>query len=87
MVSLLRNYCQRIKFPVVNIPEALFDQGILEQNWHTLTGLSELLVDGYLYLGFRSLPTFLTPNAEISNIDPRQYRACLLVRDPRDCLV
>lgn len=87
MAGLLRSYCESVKFPAVNIPETLFNQGFLEKDWHTLSEVSELIVDGYLYFGFRALPEILNPEYSSMGVDPRDYKTCLLVRDPRDCLV
>lgn len=87
MASLLRSYCLATNFPTIDIPETLFNQGVLEKDWHTLPEILDVIVDGYLYLGFRSLPDILNPDSQSLLLDPRPYKICLLVRDPRDCLV
>ncbi|MEM1239925.1 MAG: sulfotransferase domain-containing protein [Cyanobacteria bacterium P01_H01_bin.26] len=87
MTSLLTQYCRTVDFPIINIPEILFHEGFFEKDWHQLTELREVIKSGYLYLGFRALPEILNPTSKSNVIDPCDFRSCLLVRDPRDCLV
>ncbi|EDX86885.1 Sulfotransferase domain superfamily [Synechococcus sp. PCC 7335] len=87
MMSLLTQYCKAINFPSINISEVMFNEGIFDRDWFQLTELREVINEGYLHLGFRALPEILNPNSEHMVVNPRDYRACLLVRDPRDCLV
>ena len=107
MHNLLTDYCRFTEFPVINIPDSLFRAGIFEAEWEKSTEVCESMADGYLYVGFRSLPYILNPERknkrenriarfvrfllapehQNTDINPRKYRSCLLVRDPRDCLV
>ena len=87
MTNLLTQYCSKANFPAINIPSAMFHEGLFHKDWYRLTELKEVINEGYLYLGFRALPEILNPNSKNMVVNPRDYRACLLVRDPRDCLV
>jgi len=83
MHGMIDSVCAAEKIPGITIPDILFSQGVMENEWNDKKELTGLIKSGILYFGFRHLPNFLINMGETF----RNRKAVLLVRDPRDALV
>ncbi len=81
MHRMIRQVCERSIIPHLNIPGPLFEKGIGPE-WKTDPELLKLILDGYIYFGFRDFPPVFK-----TGIDFTKTKNVLLVRDPRDALV
>lgn len=83
MHLMILQVCAATNTPAMNIPTALFHEGLVEADWDTDPEIVECFAPGRVYFGFRKLPPILlNPRLAL-----REKRSVLLVRDPRDALV
>lgn len=83
MHKMVRTVCDRGGIPSFDMPGLAFKEGIRPEQWATDEALVPLFKRRRVYYGFRFLPKLLLyPDLEI-----REKKFVLLVRDPRDALV
>jgi len=80
---MIKDVCLHEGIPNINIPGALFKNGVPNNNWVNDKTLSSIIKDGYIYHSFRRFPKGLLE----ANVGLRERKMVLLVRDPRDALV
>lgn len=83
MHSMIAAVCNKTGIPSISIPDILFVEGIVENEWQNDPGIARALTDGRVYLGFRALPPLLQVDDSLA----LTRKSVLLVRDPRDALV
>jgi hypothetical protein len=83
MHRMIAEVCQVAGIPGLSIPDALFREGVLANDWEKDQRILELIGPGRIYFGFRHLPPVLLDD----RVGLRGKKCALLVRDPRDALV
>jgi hypothetical protein len=81
LTNLMQEVLQAAGEPWVNFPDQFFRLGVPAKDWRQDKALSDLVVPGLVYTGYRFLPEFMSRDMLAAG------RSVLLVRDPRDALV
>jgi len=81
--KMIKDVCKRRDIPAVSVPNFFFSEGVSAQDWKDDQKLAPVFTRQILYYGFRFLP----PVMREPEVDLRDSRFVLLVRDPRDALV
>lgn len=79
--NLLSQYCQKIKFPIIDIPSVIYNEGEDIQRIKLLEKDNKILNNGYGYIGWRSYWN------ELPKATTNKSNNILLIRDPRDRIV
>jgi hypothetical protein len=83
MHQMVRDVCIQASISNLNIPALAFQEGIAEDVWSADNSLVPIFKQKRLFFGFRFFPQILSnPDLNIRN-----KKFILLVRDPRDALV
>lgn len=83
MHMMVLDVCKQANIPKLNIPGLAFDEGIAWEVWSSDDSLVPIFKQGRLFYGFRFLPEVLLNR----DLNIRDKKFVLLVRDPRDALV
>jgi len=83
MHRMIADVCQASGIPALSIPDALFKEGVLANDWGKDPRILDLIGPGRIYFGFRHLPPILRDD----RVRLKDKKCVLLVRDPRDALV
>jgi hypothetical protein len=83
MHKMVREVCEQAGIPGVNIPGVGFSEGVRPEEWSSDEALIPIFRRKKLFYGFRFLPSIL----KHPDINIREKKFVLLVRDPRDALV
>lgn len=80
--EMVKDVCRLESIANVNIPDPMFQNGILDNEWQLASELPNFIKPGYLYHSFRAMPPIFRGAIDFSNC-----KSILLLRDPRDAMV